>query len=161
MKKPNLTQGQAGQSNINTQNYNAVEKLLHRLQKVKPTGKYRWTACCPAHEDRTPSLSIAETGGGTVLVKCFAGCNAWEITAAVGLELRDLFPPTPYRWRPPADGLTAAKRREYRAILEQESHLVRFARAAMAEGQTLSPEDAQRALLADERVRKLKGALLC
>lgn len=34
-----------------------------------------WTARCPAHEDRNPSLSIREGREGRVLVKCFAGCD--------------------------------------------------------------------------------------
>lgn len=33
-----------------------------------------WMACCPAHKDRSPSLSITSKGG-RVLVKCFAGCS--------------------------------------------------------------------------------------
>ena len=34
-----------------------------------------WMAHCPAHEDRTPSLSIRDTAGGKVLVHCHAGCD--------------------------------------------------------------------------------------
>ena len=33
-----------------------------------------WTARCPAHDDRAPSLSISENREGRVLVKCHAGC---------------------------------------------------------------------------------------
>ena len=46
----------------------------------------------PAHEDRSPSLSVRELDDGTVLIKCFAGCGASDVVTAVGLELRDLFP---------------------------------------------------------------------
>lgn len=38
--------------------------LLDRLDKVKKTGKGAWSACCPSHTDRGPSLSIRETDGG-------------------------------------------------------------------------------------------------
>jgi putative DNA primase/helicase len=34
-----------------------------------------WTAHCPAHEDRTPSLSIRDSDDGKVLVRCHAGCD--------------------------------------------------------------------------------------
>ena len=33
-----------------------------------------WTARCPAHDDRDPSLSIRDAGG-KVLVRCHAGCD--------------------------------------------------------------------------------------
>ena len=32
-------------------------------------------ACCPAHEDNNPSLSIKDGSDGRVLVHCFAGCT--------------------------------------------------------------------------------------
>ena len=40
-----------------------------------------WMACCPAHDDRTPSLSIHEVDGKT-LFHCFAGCSQDEVLAA-------------------------------------------------------------------------------
>src|SRR5580704_4728328 len=67
------------------------ERLLPLLKKVKQTAT-GWTACCPAHDDGKPSLSISETDDHTLLVKCFAGCTADAIVAALNLELRDLFP---------------------------------------------------------------------
>lgn len=69
-----------------------LDRLLPRLEAVKPAGPSRWSARCPAHPDRTPSLSIRETDDGILLIKCWAGCGAAEIVEAIGLELRDLFP---------------------------------------------------------------------
>jgi hypothetical protein len=40
-------------------------------------------ARCPAHEDREPSLSIADGEGGTVLVRCHAGCDQRDVIAAL------------------------------------------------------------------------------
>ncbi|MEI8153560.1 MAG: toprim domain-containing protein [Hyphomicrobiales bacterium] len=34
-----------------------------------------WIARCPAHNDRSPSLSICDAGDGKVLVHCHAGCE--------------------------------------------------------------------------------------
>lgn len=39
--------------------------------------------CCPAHNDRAPSLSIRELDDGRALLHCFAGCAYPEILAAV------------------------------------------------------------------------------
>ena len=42
-----------------------------------------WTARCPAHDDRTPSLSIRDADGGKVLVHCHAGCDQERVIAAL------------------------------------------------------------------------------
>lgn len=85
----------------------AAQRLLDRLEKVQSVGKGKWKACCPAHEDREPSLAIREADDGRLLVYCFAGCSAAEVLAAVGLSLGDLYPkPLGERlgplWREPA-----------------------------------------------------------
>jgi len=41
-----------------------------------------WTACCPAHDDREPSLSIRDADG-KVLVRCHAGCDQRDVIAAL------------------------------------------------------------------------------
>jgi len=69
-----------------------ADKLLNRLDGLRDNGRGRWMARCPAHDDRSPSLSIRETDDGIILLRCFAGCSAADMLAAVGLELRDLFP---------------------------------------------------------------------
>jgi hypothetical protein len=53
---------------------------------------------CPAHDDGRPSLHVSHeatgmgaAGGGGVKLKCFAGCDAADIVAALGLTLADLF----------------------------------------------------------------------
>jgi hypothetical protein len=62
----------------------ATELLLSRLPNARRNGK-GWLVRCPAHEDRRPSLSIAEGDDGRALVKCHAGCPLESIMAAVGL----------------------------------------------------------------------------
>jgi len=42
-----------------------------------------WTARCPAHNDRTPSLSIRDAGENKVLVRCHAGCDQERVIAAL------------------------------------------------------------------------------
>ena len=70
-----------------------VETLLEKLPGAKNTGT-GWSARCPAHDDSRASLSVTEGNGGTALVKCHAGCDTSAVVQALGLELRDLFPPT-------------------------------------------------------------------
>jgi len=67
-----------------------VGRLLDRLDRVRKSGRGH-TARCPAHEDRTASLSITATDTGNILIHCFAGCSTADVVAAVGLELSDLF----------------------------------------------------------------------
>jgi hypothetical protein len=69
-----------------------VEALLDRLNGVKSSGQGRWLARCPAHEDRSPSLSIRDMGDGRILLKCFAECDTEAVLQAMGLQFSDLFP---------------------------------------------------------------------
>ena len=46
--------------------------------------------CCPAHQDRSPSLHLSVGGDGRLLVKCFSGCGQAEVIAA--LRGRGLWP---------------------------------------------------------------------
>jgi hypothetical protein len=41
-----------------------------------------WTARCPAHDDRTPSLSIRDADDNKVLVHCQAGCDQERVIDA-------------------------------------------------------------------------------
>lgn len=69
----------------------AAGRLLDRLQRVRQTAPGRWIASCPAHEDRSPSLSIREMDDGRLLVHDFGGCEVGAVLTAVGLQLSDLF----------------------------------------------------------------------
>jgi putative DNA primase/helicase len=75
----------------------ALEQVLSQLKGVR-TSMRGWRACCPAHADRKPSLSIGLGEHEQVLLKCFAGCSLERIVEAMGLTMTDLFPdvtPTP------------------------------------------------------------------
>lgn len=67
-----------------------LETLLARLKGAHKAGK-GWLACCPAHDDRTPSLSLTEADDGKVLIHCFAGCKPCDVVGAIGLSMKDLF----------------------------------------------------------------------
>jgi hypothetical protein len=48
--------------------------------------------CCPAHDDRHPSLSVREGDDGRVLAHCFAGCTPEEVFSAIGRTTREFGP---------------------------------------------------------------------
>lgn len=78
-----------------------AQEVLTRLDGVRPRGTGKWVARCIAHKDNTPSLSVSEGARG-LLLKCWAGCTLYDITAALGIEIKDLFfdAPTPHGPRP-------------------------------------------------------------
>jgi hypothetical protein len=76
--------------------------LPARLKGVRRSGRDRWAARCPAHDDRSPSLSVAHSEGKWLL-HCFAGCSIDAITTALGLKVSDLFDDAYSRRRPLAD----------------------------------------------------------
>lgn len=69
-----------------------TDDVLSRLEGIKRNGS-GWIARCPAHEDRSPSLSVGEGDDGRVLLHCQAGCETSAVCAALGLEVADLMPP--------------------------------------------------------------------
>ena len=60
------------------------------LPKAKSTGDDSLMCCCPAHEDRSPSLSVA-AAPDRILLHCFAGCGPEAVCNAMSLKLSDLF----------------------------------------------------------------------
>lgn len=50
-----------------------AEYIAFSLVKGKRIGNGKFIACCPAHDDQLPSLSITNKDG-KVLFYCFAGC---------------------------------------------------------------------------------------
>jgi Toprim domain len=79
-------------------------------------------ACCPAHDDRTPSLSVKDAPDGRLLVKCHAGCDFDPILA--GLRARGLIEGSGHVHRP--DPAEAARRRaEEQASIERRKRLAK------------------------------------
>ena len=137
-----------------------AETLLHRLDGAKGVSSGKWQARCPAHDDKSPSLSIKETTDGTLLLKCWAGCTAGEIVGAVGLELSDLFPQrdgfdqtrTPRRERRPWSALDVL-----RALMHEVTVVAVCAGRLNHAG--LSPEDTARLTLAIQRLFAAESAV--
>lgn len=117
-----------------------LDKLLSCFDKVKPAGANKWKACCPAHDDKHPSLAISETSDGTVLLKCWDGCTVQSIVSAIGLELRDLFPGTKQPRRGPS-----------KSAIEHERMVYRIGQSLQQQGK-LAGDDLERFNLAKQRL---------
>lgn len=131
----------------------SADALLSNLQKVRKTGSGRWLACCPAHDDKRPSMTIRELDDGRVLLHCFGGCSAESILGAVGLEFDALFP------EKLADRLPA-QRKPFNAhdVLKAvvfEASIVAIIGGDMLNRQAISEEDFARLQVA---IRRLQDA---
>jgi hypothetical protein len=67
----------------------SLEAILDRLQSVRRNG-VGWMARCPAHADKSPSLSVRDENE-RVLLHCFAGCTVEDICAALEIKVSELF----------------------------------------------------------------------
>ncbi len=127
-----------------------AEALLSRLDGVKRLGADRWLACCPAHDDKRPSLAIREIDGDRVLLHCWAGCAVQAVLAAVSLTFDALYPTRPTHHARP-------ERRPFPAMdvlraTEREALIVAVAAANLGNGVDLSAQDRERLLLASSRL---------
>ena len=125
-----------------------IENILTRLEKVKGrNGAY--TACCPAHTDKSPSLAIRELDDGRILMKCFANCSIQEIMGAIGMDIGDLFPNV-------NKDLPPVKRKYYASdllkVIEFEAWVVSVAAHTMSTGKKLSDTDRDRMKVATARI---------
>ena len=57
--------------------YPSADEVARGLEKYRKSGD-GWMACCPAHADKNPSLSISEKHG-RLLWHCFAGCSQEDV----------------------------------------------------------------------------------
>lgn len=67
-----------------------VARVLELLPEHTRSGA-GWRARCPAHDDRSPSLSIDRGDDGRALVRCQVGCRTADVLEAIGLRMRDLY----------------------------------------------------------------------
>lgn len=68
------------------------ELVLPKLEGVRQSGG-SFSARCPAHDDRNPSLSISVGKDHPVVFKCQAQCETEDILAAIGLTWTDICAP--------------------------------------------------------------------
>ncbi|MSQ45349.1 MAG: hypothetical protein EXR26_04710 [Nitrosomonadaceae bacterium] len=132
-----------------------IELVLRGLSGVRQRQPRQWSARCPAHDDRGPSLSVRETSDEAVLLHCFAGCTVHDITALLGLDMADLYPPRdsrPGEPRRPPRLLTPGQALE---LLRQEAILTVVAASNLSQGIALTELDRARLLTVVGRIEYL------
>lgn len=128
---------------------NPIDMALARLDGVTHAGK-SYKALCPAHGDKTPSLSVKECDDGRVLLHCFAGCGIGEIVAAMGMRMVDLFicgASKQYVCKIP--GVSA---QELRAAMDHERLILFIVKADQRAGRAVSQSDLDRNKIALNRI---------
>lgn len=82
-----------------------LQEIISYFRNPKPNGYNSFMVTCPCHNDSTQSLCISEDNG-KILLNCFAGCRAEDITRAIGLSMRDLFQAPQQSNKPPKPAST-------------------------------------------------------
>lgn len=128
-----------------------IQTLIARLDRVKQTGAGRWVARCPAHDSKSgQSLAIRQTDDGVILLHDFGGCGVDEVLAAVGMDVKDLFPKTEQdsvkRQRMPFSYADALR------CIRFEALVTATAAETLANGHTLDDNDRARLMLAHDRI---------
>ena len=129
-----------------------AQDVLDRLEKVTGS-KGKWMACCPAHQDKSPSLAVTETDD-RVLVHCFSGCDTQDVTAAIGLNVADLF----YNKLAGAE-MTERKRQRFEEVLRSERIQVAIINTVEKVERPLTNHERDRRSLGQQRINKIEGAL--
>ena len=127
-----------------------VVNLLNRLQKVKSSGRDSWMACCPAHEDKNPSMKI-DIKNDKILIKCWTGCSVEDILGAVGMDFSDILPDKPLYHRSSGSTPMLSSADALR-IVKYEAAIIMMYGQDLKAGKTVSEDDRQRFVLAVERV---------
>ena len=128
----------------------SIDALLSRLDGIRGTGHGKFVARCPAHDDRSPSLSVSEGDNDTVLIHCFSGCDTEDVLSAVGLTFSDLYPErigAEHAYKPKRNGFDA------RQALEGITHeAIVICLIAEKYSDILDDSDSDRLLLAASRI---------
>lgn len=135
-----------------------AETLLARLENVREIRPGQWLARCPAHQDKSPSLSVKETSDGVILINDFAGCSSHDVLASVGLEFKDLYP-EPLNRR---EGYGPTKNRipakDLLRCITNEAFITALVASDVASGKAIDSETADRVATAAGRIAKALNA---
>jgi putative DNA primase/helicase len=66
-----------------------LTEVLDKVEEIKQVGT-GWSGKCPAHDDKTASLSISVGENNRLLMHCHAGCSFFAVAEALEIEPADL-----------------------------------------------------------------------
>jgi hypothetical protein len=103
--------------------------VASRLEGIRPSGD-GYVARCPAHDDRSPSLSVSVSDDGKLLLHCHAGCDQQAVLDAIQATPQMLNPDREQRrddgeWTPRGPAVAV-----YRYDDEHGNHLYDVCRTA-------------------------------
>lgn len=131
-----------------------LERILGSLEKVRRQGK-NYTACCPVHDDNSPSMSIREVDD-KILIYCHAcGAKGPEVVQAIGLKPDVLFD-KPFEREEDKHWLLNKK-------ADWDDTMLMMAHETLSQGKTISYNDykeIKQALARREQRRKLRLPIL-
>jgi hypothetical protein len=113
-------------------------------------------ACCPAHDDKNPSLKV-DLKGEKILIKCWSGCSTEDILGSVGMDFDDIFPERPIYQRSSGKQPTLSSSDALR-IVKYEAMIIWMYGQDLRNKKTPSEEDHQRFTVAITRVKDAMDA---
>ncbi len=125
----------------------SIDTLLSKVHRLKKTGDSKWLACCPAHDDKSPSLAI-KLADDQILIHCFAGCDVSAIVGALALELSDLMPESKRHTRPNNKRPKFNKSELFDRIVEESAIFIVAIRQVFS-GTPLNDDDMERVVKAE------------
>ena len=132
--------------------------IISMLDGVRDNGHGNYMARCPAHDDRSPSLSVCVRDDDRILIHCFAGCDVESVCSALGLTLADLMPDAPLDHRKRRIRSTMPARGAL-VSLDHEALVVALIAADIHQHQEVDTETLKRLLRAVERIGRARDAV--
>ena len=149
---------------MNAQLRPGIDGLLARLYRVQKTGN-GWRADCPNGHKSRGSLSVTQADDGRVLLHCFSGCATSDVLGALGLSMADVMPErlrdeSPQGRRAARERFKLASVQAATGVLARESEIVLIAATDTMRGMPLSAADFERVMVAVDRIRAAREAML-
>jgi hypothetical protein len=125
-----------------------IEKLLGRVDSPKKGGKVgQYYAFCSHQVNRRErKLSITERTDGSLLLKCWGGCDFYEILKNLGVEAHELYPPRNLSGREPIRNSPLVSTAQCLELLYELTNRMVIAVLNFHNGVELTPNDREQLL---------------